>query len=565
MTHLPTSCDLVIIGGGVTGAGIFHETTRLGLKVVLVERHDFAWGTSSRSSKLIHGGLRYLREGHFMLTRDAVKERERLLREAPGLVMPIAFLVPIYKDHGPGRWTLEAGLSIYDLLAQKRQHRFLSADELIAKIPFIAREALSGGYQFWDAQVDDARLVLRLIAEGRQTGGTALNYTAAMAVDRDDKGLVRGVTLQDVETRQTHAVAAPCVFNATGCWAEALHPQPNGKRRLRPLRGSHLLFPSQVLPVPCAVSFMHPQDGRAVFVIPWEGVVLVGTTDLDHDQDLRSEPHISPAEADYLLAAARVLFPSLGLSLDQCIASLSGLRPIISSGDQRAPSEESREHDIWVDRGLVTIAGGKLTTYRRVALDALKAAQPFLPPIERPSPDSPGFDAAEPLPPDGGIDPQLWQRLCGHYGRGAHAIATNARAGELQCIPGTPTVWAELPYTAAHESVRHLADLLLRRVRIGLLLPDGGQAHLARIETLCRPVLGWDRHRWRAEVKAYLRQWQQAHGLDRQAAPVSRPKRFWQWLQGQVARLAGRFDWTATAGAKAESPPGEPPVERLTP
>jgi glycerol-3-phosphate dehydrogenase len=565
MINLPTSCDLAIIGGGVTGAGIFHETTRLGLKVALVEQRDFAWGTSSRSSKLIHGGLRYLREGHFMLTRDAVKERERLLREAPGLVTPIAFLVPIYKDHGPGRWTLEAGLSIYDLLAQKRQHRFLSADELIAKIPFIEREALTGGYQFWDAQVDDARLVLRLIAEGRQAGGTAVNYTMAMAVDRDDQGQVRGVTVQDVETRETHAIAAPCVVNATGCWAEALHPQHEGKGRLRPLRGSHLVFPSQAVPVSCAVSFMHPRDGRAVFVIPWEGVVLVGTTDLDHDQDLHAEPRCTLAEANYLLEAARTLFPSLGLGLHQCIASLSGLRPIISSGDQRAPSEESREHDIWVDRGLVTIAGGKLTTYRRVALDALKAAQPFLPPLERPSVDSPGFVAAEPLPPDGDIDPQLWQRLCSRYGRSAAAIVSNARAHAPQYVPGTGTLWAELAYAAAHESVRHLSDLMLRRVRLGLLLPDGGQAQLARIEALCRPVLGWDRRRWRAEARDYQDQWRQAHGFPWQAPPVTPQKQIWQWLRRQVARLADRFSFPATAGAKAGSSPAEPPAERFTP
>ncbi len=541
MPHLPSSCDLVIIGGGVTGAGLFHETTRLGLTVVLAEQHDFAWGTSSRSSKLIHGGLRYLREGHFMLTRDAVKERERLLREAPGLVTPIAFLMPVYKGHGPGRWTLEAGLSIYDLMAQKRQHRFLSADELLAKVPFIERRALVGGYQFWDAQVDDARLVLRLIAEGRTAGGTALNYTRALSVDRDPDGRVQGVTLQDVESGEIHTIAAPAVVNATGCWAEALHPQHDGKRHLRPLRGSHLVFPSQTLPVQCAVSCMHPEDGRAVFIIPWEGVVLVGTTDLDHHGSLAVEPRISDDEAQYLLTAVRTLFPSLGLSLKQCISSLAGLRPIISGGDHKAPSEESREHDIWVDRGLVTIAGGKLTTYRRVALDALKAAQPFLPHLTRPTPESPGFAAAEPLPPGPGMAPEAWQRLCGRYGAGAFTIAAEASPEDLQNIPGTPTLWAELPYAAAHETVRHLSDLLLRRVRIGLLLPEGGRSHLARIELLCRPVLGWDRLRWRREVRAYLRQWQAAHGFAWQIHPPGLLAHIRQWLQYQLDRLLDRF------------------------
>ncbi|MDA8137352.1 MAG: glycerol-3-phosphate dehydrogenase/oxidase [Desulfobacteraceae bacterium] len=512
MLDLPKACDLVIIGGGVTGAGIFHETTRLGLRVILVEQRDFAWGTSSRSSKLIHGGLRYLKEGHLALTRDAVKERERLLREAPGLVTAIPFLVPIYKDHGPGRWTLEAGLSIYDLLAQKRRHRYLGPEEMATHLPFIQRNALNGGYEFYDAQVDDARLVLRLINEGRSAGGVALNYTAATSVDRDDQGRVRGVTLQDTETLASRSIECPAVINATGCWAERLHLSPH-KKHLRPLRGSHLIFPHDALPVTVAVSFTHPQDHRAMFVIPWEGVVLVGTTDLDHSGNLNEEAAITAQEADYLLDGVRFLFPSLGLSLRQCIASIAGLRPVISSGGNRAPSDESREHDIWIDNGLVTIAGGKLTTYRRVALDALKAVQPFLSPFERPSVDSMGFDAAEPLPLVGVIHPDAWLRLWGRYGAGVYRIAENKVPEMLHCIPGTSTLWAELPYVIEHESVRHLGDLLLRRVRIGLLLPEGGRDFLPRIEQTCRLPLGWDRARWRREVKEYLAQWRKAHGF----------------------------------------------------
>jgi glycerol-3-phosphate dehydrogenase len=513
MFDLPDSCDLLIIGGGITGAGIFYETARLGLNVVLVEQHDFAWGTSSRSSKLIHGGLRYLKEGHFMLTRDAVKERERLLREAPGLVTPVAFVVPIYKDRAPGRWTLEAGLSIYDLLAVKRRHRFLKPEEIVARVPFIDRGDLSGGYEFWDAQVDDARLVLRLIAEGRLAGGKALNYMTAVSVDRDAQGRVNGATLQDVESNTVLNIHASAVINATGYQAERLHPQLDPKRRIRPLRGSHLIFPRDVLPVKCAVSFMHPQDQRAVFVVPWEGVVLVGTTDLDHHPDLAAEPAITPDEADYLLEGARSLFPSLGLTLDKCSATLSGLRPVISSNTNLLPSEESREHEIWTADGLVTIAGGKLTTYRRVVLDALKAVQPFLPVLEHLSQDAPGFDCIGPLPSTDGIDPDLWLRLVGRYGQGAYSIAADAHANDLQCIPGTRTLWAELPYAAGHESVRHLSDLLLRRVRIGLLLPGGGKRYLTRIERLCRPVLGWSRRRWHAEENAYLSHCRRFHGF----------------------------------------------------
>lgn len=538
MIDLPNTCDLLIIGGGITGAGIFHETTRMGLKAVLVEQHDFAWGTSSRSSKLIHGGLRYLKEGHLALTRDAVKERERLLREAPGLVTPIGFLLPIYRDHGPGRWTLEAGLSLYDLMAQKRRHHFLNQEELVALLPFVQRTELTGGYEFWDAQVDDARLVLRLISEGCRAGGTARNYIKVTSVDRDDQGHVCGVTLQESESRETHAIAAPLVFNATGCWADRLHPQHNHqKKHLRPLRGSHLIFPAHLLPVKQAVSFTHPQDDRAMFIIPWEGVVLVGTTDLDHHGDINQEPAVLPEEVDYLLEGVHSLFPSLGLSARQCIAAIAGLRPIISSGGNRAPSEESREHDIWVDRGLITIAGGKLTTFRRVTLDALKAAQPFLPDIKRPSPDGHGFQAAEAPPPPGGLETEVWQRLWGRYGAGAAQLVEEATPETLLSIPGTPALWAELPYGIKYEWVRHLSDLMLRRVRIGLLLAEGGRALMPRIEQVCRPVLEWDRRRWRQETKEYYAHWQRVHGLPGVAPEQGRWPTIWSRLKDGISGL----------------------------
>ena len=541
MEQLPDACDLLVIGGGVTGAGIFYEAARLGLKPVLVERRDFAWGTSSRSSKLIHGGLRYLKEGHFLLTRDAVKERERLLNEAPGLVAPIAFLVPIYKGRGPGRWTLEAGLSIYDLLAQKRQHRFLEADALVAQVPFIDREALIGGYEFWDAQVDDARLVLRLIAEGQAAGGTALNYTTAVSVNRDEKGAVTGVTLQDTETGETRSVHTSAVINATGCWAEALHPQTPKKKHLRPLRGSHLIFPKQALPVRQAVSFVHPLDQRAIFAIPWEGVVLVGTTDLDHDKDLNLEPTITREEADYLIDGVRTLFPSLGISIRQCTSSLAGLRPIISSGGNRSPSEESREHDVWEEQGLITIAGGKLTTYRRVALDALKAAQPYLPETAKPSADMGGFDDGGSPPQGIAIEAVAWERLCGRYGRNARALVEKAGPEELKQIPGTKTLWAELAYAAKNESVRHLSDLLLRRVRIGLLLPEGGKAHLTRIGKLCRPALGWDLRRWHRETLNYRDHWHQAHGFPWLVQEERAVAKRWNGLKNRIADFVLRY------------------------
>jgi glycerol-3-phosphate dehydrogenase len=510
---LPENWDLIVVGGGITGAGIFRVAVRMNLQVLLVEQKDFAWGTSSRSSKLVHGGLRYLKEGRFILTRDSVRERERLLQEAPGLVEPLGFLVPVYKGRGPGKWVLEAGLSIYDLIAHKRQHKFYSTSEFFKLAPHINQKELVGGFHFFDAQVDDARLVLRLISEAVQFGGCALNYTAVTQINRNSKGEVIGIQMEDAETHVEKTLSTRTVINATGTWAEILHPSPEPNLHLRPLRGSHLIFPSRVLPIDQAISFMHPSDNRALFVIPWEGVVLVGTTDLDHREDLSVEPTITKEEVLYLIEGLNALFPSFDISIKDCISTFSGVRPVLSKGDL-APSEESREHVVWQNKGLVTITGGKLTTFRKLAIDALKAAKPFLPPVKFPDDHDPVFSPVPELPEKSyGLSPDRWQNLYGRYGESANELVRMAASKDLTNIPGTRTLWAELPFTAKHEQVRHLADLLLRRVRIGVLTPHGGKAYLRRVRKLCRPVLHWSRKRWRQEVHMYLSQWKCAHAL----------------------------------------------------
>jgi glycerol-3-phosphate dehydrogenase len=234
-----------------------------------------------------------------------------------------------------------------------------------------------------------------------------------------------------------------------------------------------------------------------------------------------------------MLEGVRALFPSMGLSLDQCISSLAGIRPVISSGNAKNPSEESREHDIWVDDGMVTVAGGKLTTYRRVALDAIKAAIPFLPPIDEGQLDKPQPGITDTLPPEKFSDTQTWQRLHGRYGQGANTIITQTATKNLQPIDTTPTLWAELPYVAEHESVRHLTDLMLRRVRLGLLLPNGGKTHMKRIKKLCRTKLGWSRSHWRQEEKAYFSQWEKVHDFIWRV----KPKGKWQRLLESISDL----------------------------
>jgi glycerol-3-phosphate dehydrogenase len=544
-SQLSKSWDLIIIGGGITGAGVFREVSRMKLRVLLIEQRDFAWGTSSRSSKLIHGGLRYLREGQLLLTREAVQERERLLKEAPGLVEPLDFLVPVYKDRGPGKWMLEAGLSLYDLIASKRQHRFYPPEEFFRLAPHLDQKLLDGGFLFCDAQVDDARLVLRLIQEGISCGGMALNYTRADKLLRNAEGRVIGIRVEDSDTGSRQDLRCKLVVNATGVWAEQLQPSPDPQRHLRPLRGSHLVYSPRALPFKRAISFMHPDDGRALFIIPWEKVVVVGTTDLDHHQDLANEPQATESEVIYLVKGLARLLPSLDFSLQHCRSAWSGIRPVLSKGDI-SPSKESRQHIIWEENGLITVTGGKLTIFRKMARDVLTALKPYFPdtslpdendPVMFPVPDTPAAEVGMPEEP--------WRLLCGRYGSRAHDLIAEAQQEDLVPIPDTRTLWAELPYAARHEQVKHLDDLLLRRVRIGMQTLQGGKAHLKHIRKLCRPYLDWNGPRWRHEIRRYLEIWRSYYALPAgltgqlsgsKASAIDQIKRLFQTISRKTRR-----------------------------
>jgi glycerol-3-phosphate dehydrogenase len=386
------------------------------------------------------------------------------------------------------------------------------------------------------------------------SGACALNYTAVRRIDRNVEGHVVGVKLEDVETREIKNVSSPAVINATGSWAEKLHPSPEPHRHLRPLRGSHLVFPATAIPLTAGFSFMHPLDNRAVFVIPWEGAVLVGTTDLDHPQDLSLEPNITEEEVAYLMKGIQAIFPSLNISLSDCLCAFAGIRPVLSEGKLK-PSEESREHVVWVDHGLVTVTGGKLTTFRHLALDALKAAKSFLPPGKVVDRKAPVFNEV-PLTPvqKYGLSPETWRRLYGRYGSAADTIVKTAKVRDLTTIAGTHTLWAELPYVAQNEQIRHLGDLLLRRVRIGLLTPQGGKAYLKRIQKLCQKVLPWDRRRWKKEIDQYLAQWNHAHALPiRRAEVLAQRKIFffkalgavWRSIYYKIASVKKCLTWTS--------------------
>ena len=494
--------DLLVIGGGITGAGILLEASRRGLKALLVEQRDFAWGTSSRSSKLVHGGLRYLKEGRFGLTRESVREREALLRDAPGLVEPQGFAFADYRHRKPGRRSFLFGLAIYDAMAGRRERHYADADEFAMMAPNVDRDGLQGGMLYTDAKTDDARLVLRVLQEAQAHGGVAVNYMAADALLRDG-GKVCGARLRDEQGGAAYEVRGQLVVNATGAWADGLRGQAGAAPRLRPLRGSHLVLPAWRLPLAQAISLMHPADGRPVFAFPWEGVTLVGTTDVDHGESMQHEAAITRAEFDYLMASLRAQFPQQALADSDVIATYAGVRPVIDHG-QSDPSKESREHAVWLDDGMLTVTGGKLTTFRVIALDVLKHAMPLLAGWRDELKPLPIFAQAAMRKRLGG---QARQRLLGRYGEHAQDVLDAAQEGELELIPGTESLWAELRWAARAEAVLHLEDLLLRRTRLGLQLRHGGADVMSRIRSMCQPELGWSDERWDTGQAAYLALW----------------------------------------------------------
>lgn len=508
---LAPAYDLLVVGGGITGAGIALEAARTGLAVLLVEQGDFASGTSSRSSKLVHGGLRYLAEGNLRLTWESVRERDRLLSEAPGLVDPVGFLFAVPRGDRLGRTLLGAGLALYDLLGREGRHARLDREEFLLRAPHVGAEGLGGGFSYLDATTDDARLVLRVLLEAEAAGATVRNYVRCEGLLRE-AGRVTGAVLRDAVTGQDQPVRATAVVNATGAWADRLRAEVGGRPRIRPLRGSHLLFPAWRFPAAQAVTFRHPADGRPVFAYPWEGRTLLGTTDLDHREPLDDEPAISAAEAGYLVEGARAAFPSLALEASDAVSSFSGVRPVVGTG-RRDPSRESREHVLWEEDGLVTVTGGKLTTFRLIALGALRSLARRIPPLARLGRDVRVFRPG--VVPGGAlsaVDPAARRRLVGRLGPDAAGEAVaRARDGELETIVGTPYVWAELRHAARREKVVRLDDLLLRRVRAGLLLPDGGAALLPRVRAVCQAELAWDDDRWQMEENAYLARWRASY------------------------------------------------------
>jgi glycerol-3-phosphate dehydrogenase len=493
--------DLIVIGGGIAGAGVALEAARAGARIALVEARDFASGSSSGSSKLVHGGLRYLAQGRPALTLASVRARDALLADSDGLVQPLGFLMPVRDRRTQAK--LGLGLMLYDRFAGHRSRAWLSPAEAAAAVPPLDCHGLRGAWSYLDAQTDDARLVLRLLAEAQTAGAQILNHAAVVALLRDG-GRVTGVRVHDRIGNQQAELTASCVINAGGAGADALRAQAGHRPRLRPLRGSHLLFDSWRLPLAQAVAFFHPQDRRPVFALPWEGRSLVGTTDVDH----RGDPFaaaISRAEHDYLLQALQLQFPSLSLGPDDVVASWSAVRPVVDSGRALAPSQEPREHLVLDEGGLITLVGGKLTTFRASARAALVRAARWLPGLRLASAATRTFRAVDAAAHAALVElpAPVRTRLLARFGADAAHVRQQAVDDELAWVPGTATLWAELRHACREEAVEHLDDLLLRRTRLGLLLRDGGAAILPRVRRIACAELGWNGERWEQEQARY--------------------------------------------------------------
>ena len=368
--------DIIVIGGGATGVGCSVDAASRGYDVLLLERHDFGKGTSSRSTKLIHGGVRYLRQGNISLVREALKERAILLRNALHVVKKQSFIVPCYSVWQ--KLYYGAGLKIYDLLSGKYsfgRSRILSKTATIAELPSLKTEGLSGGILYYDGQFDDMRLLIDLVTTAHQQSAAILNYASVTSISKNDTGKVSGVYFEDIETGEMFSISAKAVINATGAFCDNVRTMSDeGAKPIVTLsQGIHLVFDRKFLPSGTAVMIPKTSDGRVLFCIPWLGVTLVGTTDTPIKQ-AEMEPQALESEIDFVLETAGK-YLSEKPTREDILSIFVGIRPLVKSGVARNTASLSRGHTIEIDAsGMITITGGKWTTYRHMAVDAIDQA-----------------------------------------------------------------------------------------------------------------------------------------------------------------------------------------------
>jgi glycerol-3-phosphate dehydrogenase len=519
--------DVVVIGGGITGAGVALDAASRGYSVALVERQDFAAGTSSRSSKLVHGGLRYLQNFDLGLVREALLERGLMVKLAPHLVHPLPLLVPAFEGKRPDRLT-GVGLNMYDVMATDRlrrrgrdasdwspdRHRTISGEEVVEMLPALARREPSSGYLFYDCQTDDVRLVLTVLGEAERFGAVLANRLEVLGLI-EENGRAAGVTVADRVSGGEFNIQADNVVNATGVWADRIRGDELHNEAdvpvIRPSRGTHITLSHERLPIN-AGAIVPAGNGRSIFALPWLGRTLVGTTDNDYEGEL---DHIAPdpKDVDYLLDACNEFFDET-LTPADITGAYAGVRPLISTGDPKKSVDISRKAELYeTSSGLVTITGGKLTTWRRMAKMAVDRI------VEREGREAPCRtheiplgQAAETddLPEVVGVDDDSLALLAQRYGyaaRGVLAMAEERPELARRIVPDLPDLLAEAPFSVRHEQAASLGDVLLRRTRLGLLaarsLVDPAGPVRAVAEAMA-PELDWDGARVDAEIERWL-------------------------------------------------------------
>ena len=531
--------DVLVVGGGITGAGVAFDAATRGYTVGLVERADYASGTSSRSSKLVHGGLRYLQNFDLGLVREALLERQLNAALAPHLVTPLPLIVPAFDGQRLDRLT-GLGLNMYDVMSMDRirrsplarrrarvdrngdgiadwspeRHRVIGGDEVVELIPALARRKPSGGYLFYDCQTDDVRLVLTVLGEAERFGAVFANGLEVTGLV-EDGGRARGAHVRDTRTGETFAIEADTVVNATGVWADRLRPEELRDEAevpvIRPSRGTHIVIPRAKLPL--SVGAIAPAGGgRTIFVLPWLGQTLVGTTDNDYEGEL---DHIRPAGADvsYLLDALNDFFGA-ELGPEDVAGAFAGVRPLISTGDPKKSVDISRKAELYeTSSGMITITGGKLTTWRRMAKMTVDRI------VEREGREAPcrtheiplgmAVEAGD-LPRVEGVPEAAYAQLAARYGFAAHEVlAVAAERGELAqpIVEGLPDLLAEAAFSARREQADTVGAVLLRRTRLGLLaareLCGPGSEAPERVARALGTELGWDDSRVTAEAAAF--------------------------------------------------------------
>ncbi len=531
--------DVVVIGGGITGAGVALDAASRGYSVALVEKGDYSSGTSSRSSKLVHGGLRYLQNFDLGLVREALVERQLMVNLAPHLVKPLPLLIPAFEGRRPDRKS-GVGLNLYDVMSHERRssrrrgtdrdpeywsperHRTVDAEETVAMLPALAGREPTSAYLFYDCQTDDTRLVFTVLGEAERFGAVCANAVEVEGlVERD--GRAAGVLCRDALDGGEFELCAENVVNATGVWADRIRPDELYDEaevpRIKPSRGTHVTVALDKLPA-VSGAIVPSGGGRNIFVLPWLGRTLIGTTDVTYDSDELDHIPAAAADVDYLLDAVNEFFAT-ELTAADLSGAYAGVRPLISTGDPKKSVDISRKAELYeTSSGMVTITGGKLTTWRRMAQSAVDRI------VEREGRQAPcrtaeiqlGMPLAEgDLDGYPQLDDDVRAHLAGRYGHAAvDVMQMAAGAPELaeRIVPDLPDLLVEAPFAARREQARSVEDVLLRRTRLGLLaartLCAPGSPAVRAVANAMAGELGWDA----ARVEAEIENWQRVAALE---------------------------------------------------